>query len=79
MVEGKYICHSFVQVFGLVEDGLAVKCSELFVEVDSEEVEVSRSGLEDGLVVPEDIVEVVRSLCRDWPDLLVASCVSWYE
>jgi hypothetical protein len=56
-----------------------MKCSELFVEVDCEEVEVPRSSLENGLVVSEDIVEIVRSFCSNWSDLLITSCVSWYE
>lgn len=56
-----------------------MKRSKLLVEVDCEEVEIPRPSLEDGLVVSEDIVEVVRSFCRNWSDLLIASCVSWYE
>lgn len=56
-----------------------MKRSELFVEVDCEEVEVPCSSLEDVLVVSEDIVEVVRSFSSNWSDLLIASCISWYE
>lgn len=56
-----------------------MKRSELLVEVDCEEVEVPRSSLENGLVVSEDIVEIVRSFCSNWSDLLITSCVSWYE
>lgn len=56
-----------------------MKRCELFVEVDCEEVEIPRSSLKDGLVVSEDIVEIVRSFCSNWSDLLIASCVSWYE
>lgn len=56
-----------------------MKRSELFVEVNCEEVEVPRSSLEDGLVVSKDIVEVIRSFCRNWSDLLIATCISWYK
>ena len=56
-----------------------MKCSELFVEIDSEEVEVPRASFESSLIVPEDIVEVVRSLCSNRSNLLIATCISWYE
>jgi hypothetical protein len=63
----------------LVENSLAVEGRELFVEVDCEEVQVPRSSFEDGLVVSEDIVEVIRSFCSNWSNLLVATCISWYK
>jgi hypothetical protein len=52
---------------------------ELFVEIDSKEVEIPCSGSEDGLIMSEDVVEVCRCLGGNWPNLFIAARVSWYE
>lgn len=35
----------FIEVFGLVEEGLFVECCDIFIEIDGEEVEVFDVGV----------------------------------
>ena len=52
---------------------------DVLVEVDGEEVQASGAGLDRGLVVLQDVVEIIGRFCGDGPDLLVASGVAGDE
>lgn len=52
---------------------------DVFVEVDCEEVQASGTGLDRGLVMLQDVVEVIGGFCGNGSDLLVAPGVSGDE
>lgn len=53
-----------------------MECCNIFVEVDSEEIKVSSSGLDRSLIVLEDIMEIGSPLCGNRSNLLVTTCIS---
>ena len=68
-----------VEVFGLVQQSLAVEGRDVLIEVDREEIEAAGPGIERGRIEPNDLLEILGGLGGDGPNLLVAPRVAWYE
>lgn len=75
-VEREDIANSFVEVFGLVKQGLAVEGGNVFVEIDCKEVEAPNSGVQCRIVVLKIVMEEVCCLGCNRTDLLIAPCVA---
>lgn len=75
-IERKDVADGLVEVFGLVKQCLAMKRSDVLVEVDGEEIKAPDAGLELASVVLKIIMEIVGRLRSNWSDLLVASGIA---
>jgi hypothetical protein len=79
MIQRQNISHGFIEVFCLIQQGLSVESGNIFVEIDSEEVQAAAASLERRRVVLDDIVEVLGRLGGNWPHLFIASGIAGYE
>ena len=79
MVERQDVCHGFIDIFGLIEQCLAMKSRQILVEVDHEKVQAPSPGLETLFVVSDHIGIMSRGFGSQGSDLAIAAGVSGEE
>lgn len=79
MIERKYVGDCLIEVLGLIQQGLSVEGSDVFIEIDGEEVEWSLAGKSSLIIVLQDVVIVVSGFCSKRSNLLVAAGIAWNE
>ena len=79
MVERQDIRHSVIDELGLIEQGLAMKCGEVFIEVHGEEVQAGYSSLQGFRVLMYYIVVELGAFELQTPCLLKASCIARHK
>lgn len=79
MVQRQYVGQRVVDVFCLVEDGLSMESSHVFIKVCHEEIQAPGTDLDAVLVMLQYIMKVQGGFGSKRPALSVASCVSREE
>jgi hypothetical protein len=78
-VEREDVADCLVQVISLIEEGLAMECRDILVEVHSEEIEVPDPGIDRDPIVSELTVKIIGGFGCNWADLLIAPGVARYK
>ena len=79
MIQRENVGNSFVQVLGLIQQGLSVKGCNVFVEIGRKEIQIPDSRLKSIGILLNVALEVSGCFGGKWSDLLVASSVTSNE
>ena len=78
-VERQDVTDDFIEIFGLVEQGLAMKCGDVLVKIHSKEIETADPRLLGSRITSKVLLKIVGSFRGDGSNLLIASSISGNE